>query len=100
MVLATGGGAFINDATRALILDKAHAIWLDANIDTLVDRVSRRNTRPMLVGRDPGDVLRELAAVRNPLYAMAHMRIESNNGPHDATVSAIMKALERGGAAA
>jgi shikimate kinase len=94
MVLATGGGAFINDETRALILDKATAIWLDARIETLVDRVSRRNHRPLLAGRDPRAVLSELAAVRNPVYAQAHMRIESNSSPHDLTVRTILKALE------
>jgi shikimate kinase len=93
MVLATGGGAFINDDTRTLILAQARAVWIDANVDTLVDRVSRRGHRPLLVGRDPKTVLRELAAVRNPLYALAPLRVESNNGPHDATVRTILEAL-------
>ena len=95
MVLATGGGAFIDPATRALILGAATAIWLDADIDVLVKRVSRHNTRPLLVGRDPGAVLRDLAAARNPVYALAPIRIASNAAPHDATVRAIVAALAK-----
>jgi shikimate kinase len=92
-VIATGGGAFINDDTRALILDQATAIWLDAPEDVLVARVRRRDTRPLLRGRNPAEVLRELAAVRNPIYALAPIRIASQHAPHEATVSAILKAL-------
>lgn len=95
-VIATGGGAFVNDATRALILSDALAIWLDADIDVLVERVRRRDTRPLLRGKDPASVLRELAAVRNPLYAQAHIRVPSNNAPHEATVRAILDAIGYG----
>ncbi len=97
-VIATGGGAFVNDATRALILAEALAVWLDADIDILVDRVGRRDTRPLLKGKDPRTVLRELAAVRNPLYAEAHVRVPSNNAPHDTTVRAILQAIGYGAA--
>ena len=92
-VVATGGGAFAQDETRALILERATAIWLDADISTLVDRVKRRDHRPLLKGKDAGTVLRELAAKRNPLYAQAHHRIESRAAPHDYTVNAILKVL-------
>jgi shikimate kinase len=92
-VVATGGGAFVNAETRALILERATAIWLDADIDTLVERVKRRGHRPLLKGRDPADVLRGLAAVRNPLYAEAHIHVESRAAPHDATVGAILAKL-------
>jgi shikimate kinase len=92
-VIATGGGAFMNAATRALILDKAIAIWLDADVDTLVARVKRRDTRPLLKGRDPRTVLTALAAERNPVYALAPIRIRSNAAPHQQTVRAILKAL-------
>jgi shikimate kinase len=94
-VIATGGGAFINDHTRALVLDQALAVWLDAEVEVLVDRVRRRDTRPLLRGRDPGEVLRDLAAVRNPLYALAHIRITSNHAPHETTVRAILEAIGR-----
>jgi len=92
-VIATGGGAFVNDETRALILTEALAIWLDASIDVLVERVRKRGHRPLLVGKDPANVLRELAAVRNPLYAQAPIRVPSNNVPHDMTVKAILEAI-------
>lgn len=97
-VIATGGGAFVNDATRALILSDALAVWLDADIDVLVERVSKRDTRPLLRGKNPAKVLRELAAVRNPLYAQAHFRVTSNNGPHEVTVRAILEAIGYGAA--
>ncbi len=92
-VIATGGGAFINDDTRQLILESALAIWLDANPAVLAERVARRDTRPLLRNRDPVEVLTELARVRNPIYAMAPIRISSHQAPHEATVNAILKAL-------
>jgi len=94
-VLATGGGAFVHDETRALILDKAIAVWLDADIATLVERVGRRSNRPLLAGRDAKTVLTELAAVRNPLYAQAQIHVASKPAPHDTTVNAIIAALAK-----
>ena len=95
LVLATGGGAFINDETRGLILRDALSIWLDADIPTLVDRVARRSHRPLLKDRDAGEVLRELAAARNPIYAEAHIRVSSASSPHEHTVRAILEALAK-----
>ncbi len=92
-VVATGGGAFMNDQTRALILERATAVWLDADIEVLVERVSRRDDRPLLRGRDPHETLAELAARRNPIYALAPIHVRSEPLPHDATVDAILKAL-------
>lgn len=92
-VVATGGGAFINAETRALIMDRACSIWLDADIAILVDRVSRRNHRPLLQGRDPKQVLTELGAVRNPIYAEANFHVRSDASPHNRTVDNILKAL-------
>jgi shikimate kinase len=89
-VIATGGGAFMNDATRALILARATAVWLDADIDTLAARVSRRDDRPLLRGKDAHVVLADLAAKRNPVYALAPIHVRSNAHPHDATVDAIV----------
>lgn len=94
-VIATGGGAFMNEETRTLILDRATAVWLEADIEVLVERVGRRATRPLLKGRNPRDVLRDLAKVRNPIYALAPIHIRSQPSPHDATVKAILKALSR-----
>lgn len=92
-VIATGGGAFMQDETRRLILDGATAIWLDADIDILVDRVGRRESRPLLKNRDPRTVLTELAAVRNPIYALAPIHVKSIAAPHEVAVDNIMEQL-------
>jgi shikimate kinase len=92
-VIATGGGAFMNEATRALVLEKATAVWIDADINVLADRVARRDNRPLLIGKDPRVVLRELAEIRNPFYALAPIHIRSKPSPHDAAVDDILKAL-------
>lgn len=92
-VIATGGGAFMNDETRALILQGTIAIWLDADLATLVERVSRRNTRPLLQNGDAGEVLARLAKTRNPIYAQAHIHVRSKDGPHHRTVHAILEEL-------
>ncbi len=92
-VIATGGGAFMNEATRALILSRATAIWLDADIDTLAARVARRDNRPLLRGKDARTTLGELAAVRNPVYALAPIHVKSQLHPHELTVDAIVGKL-------
>ena len=92
-VIATGGGAFMNEETRALILENATAIWLDADLDTLISRVSRRNTRPLLKNGDPAVILSDLAAKRNPIYAKAHIQVVGNDSPHEVTVEKIVEAL-------
>ena len=84
----------MQDDTRQLILDKATAIWLDADIDVLADRVGRRDGRPLLKGREPREVLAELAAIRNPVYALAPIHVRSEPLPHEATVDSIMRALK------
>ncbi|HCB75979.1 MAG TPA: shikimate kinase [Sphingomonas bacterium] len=94
-VIATGGGAFINDETRALILNSAVAIWLDAEPRVLASRVSRRDTRPLLRGRDPLQVLTDLAEKRNPFYALAPIHVTSYDAPHEATVNAILEKIEK-----
>lgn len=92
-VIATGGGAFINSDTRRLILEETIAVWLDASPAVLAERVKRRDTRPLLRNRDATEVLTELAAKRNPIYAEAPIRVSSHHAPHDATVRAILKAI-------
>lgn len=93
-VVATGGGAFMNDATRALILEQAVAVWIDADINILADRVGRRDNRPLLRGKDARQVLTELAAVRNPVYAAAPVHVRSEPAPHDTTVEMILEKLK------
>jgi len=92
-VIATGGGAFMNAETRALILSSATAIWLKADLETLVSRVARRDDRPLLHGRDARTVLSDLAAMRDPVYALAPIHITSHPTPHEATVEAIVREL-------
>lgn len=92
-VIATGGGAFINDETRKLIKQQCRSIWIDADLDVLVDRVSRRSHRPLLVGKDPKQVLTELSAKRTPIYEEADIHVRSDAGPHARTVNQILEAL-------
>ncbi len=93
-VIATGGGAFVDPETRALILAEGLAIWLDADINILVDRTAKRNTRPLLQTGDPRDVLTRLAEARKPFYQQAHIHISSNRSPHDVTVQSILCAMK------
>lgn len=93
-VIATGGGAFMNDATRAMILERATAVWLDADVNVLAERVARRaGTRPLLREGNPRETLARLAALRNPVYALAPVHIRSRPLPHEAMVDAIVEAL-------
>lgn len=92
-VVATGGGAFMNEATRELILSEAIAVWIDADLDVLAERVSRRDNRPLVKGKDARAVLGELAEKRNPVYALAPIHVWSKTSPHDATVDAILEKL-------
>lgn len=92
-VIATGGGAFVNDETRALLLDQAISVWLDADLDILAERVSRRDTRPLVRGDDPRAALAELAETRYPFYAQAPIKVQSDAGSHEATVDRIIASL-------
>ena len=93
-VLATGGGAFVQPDTRALIQHKGIAVWLDSDVATLVDRVSRKDTRPLLRDGDPAEILARLRAERLPAYAEAPIKVTSRAGPHGETVVRILKALD------
>jgi|SRR6185312_4366454 len=92
-VLATGGGAFMNPETRALIKANATSVWLRADMDVLLRRVGRRNDRPLLQQEDPRVVLERLAAERYPVYAEADITVESGDAAHQSTVDAIIAAL-------
>jgi len=93
-VIATGGGAFMNPETRSLILDRAIAIWLDADINILAERVGRKEGRPLLKDKDPREVLSALAAERNPFYALAPIHVQSASAPHEVMVDRIVEALK------
>jgi len=92
-VLATGGGAFMDPATRALIARRGVAVWLRADLDVLVARVARRNNRPLLQARDPRAVLTELIERRNPIYGEADVIIDSGEGPPELTTTRVIAAL-------
>jgi shikimate kinase len=92
-IIATGGGAFMNEVTRALILERCIGVWIDADIDVLAERVTRKDNRPLLKGRDPAEALRSLAEVRNPIYALAPVHVMSQPAPHDVTVDLILEKL-------
>ena len=93
-VLASGGGAFLHAKTREVLKEKAITVWLKADLDVLATRVARRDTRPLLRGKDPLDVLRTQAEARYPLYAEADVVVECGEGSHQAAVTAILAALE------
>lgn len=93
-VIATGGGAFVNDETRALILARCATIWLDGDIDALAARVGRRGHRPLLDGKDPRALLAALAETRGPIYALAHFRVRGDTGPPERIVDRILALLE------
>ncbi len=92
-VLATGGGAFVNDETRALILRKGVSVWLKADLDVLARRVARKNNRPLLAGKDAAQVLGELAEKRYPFYAQANVTVETGDTQHKAAVDAVIAAV-------
>ena len=92
-VIATGGGAVLNQQTRKLILERCIAIWLDADVETLAERVGRRDNRPLLKGKEPLPLLRDLAGARNPVYAEAQIHVRSHPAPHERTVDRIVEAL-------
>jgi len=92
-VIATGGGAFVDDETRAMILARCIAVWLDADVEVLAERVARRDTRPLLRHREPRALLEELAARRNAAYAEAQLRVRSDPAPHGRVVDRIVDAL-------
>lgn len=94
-VIATGGGAFVDPETRALILERAVAVWIDCDIDTLVERTARRNTRPLLRNGDPKQILTDLLEKRREFYAQAHIRVTSDNAPHKDTARSIIEAIDK-----
>jgi shikimate kinase / 3-dehydroquinate synthase len=93
LVLATGGGAFMNSATRDKIAACGVSIWLKPNFDVLLARVRKKSNRPLLKTADPEQTLRRLLEERSPTYALADFTIESLDGSHDSVVDAILRRL-------
>ena len=95
IVLATGGGAMMNPETRALLKAKADTVWLRADLAVIAERVARRDTRPLLRGKDPLEVLTALAEARYPIYGEADVTVDVGQGSHGQAVDAIHKNLRR-----
>jgi len=92
-ILATGGGSFMNDPTRKLIKEKAISVWLNADLETLVARVSRRTDRPMLEGPNQREVLEQLIAERYPTYADADIHVSTMDEPTNTTVDRVLQSM-------
>ncbi len=98
-VLATGGGAFIDPETSAAVKRQAISVWLQADLDILVERCARRGNRPLLARGDPRGILGRLLEERRPHYAKADIVVQSGTGPHEEVVDKIVDRLhERTGA--
>lgn len=95
-ILATGGGAFIQENTRELIRQNAVSIWLNAGFDVLLERVSRKKTRPLLEQGNKAEILKNLMDVRYPIYEKADIMVSSSTGAHSIVVNKVLKALESG----
>ena len=94
-VIATGGGAFVDPRTRELLNERAITVWLDAPVDVLAERTSRRDTRPCFANGDPKGTLERLSQERRPSYEEAHIHVKSGDGAHKDVVEAIVEALEK-----
>lgn len=93
MVLATGGGAYMNDETRRRIGERGISIWLRADHDTLMRRVRRRGHRPLLRNADPEGTMRRLMAERYPIYGLADVTVQSVDASHDKVTQDVIDAL-------
>lgn len=94
-ILATGGGAFMNDETRALISDKGTSLWLKADVEILIKRTTGRKHRPLLNQGNPIKTLRKLMQERYPVYEQADISIETFDEPMDRTVQRVIKLLKK-----
>jgi len=94
-VIATGGGVFVDPNTRRLLNEQGITVWLDAPVDVLAERTSRRDTRPLLKNGDPKGTLKRLAEIEREAYAEAHIHVKSGEGPHKDVVEAIIRKIEQ-----
>lgn len=92
-VLATGGGAFMNDETRARIQEHGISVWLKASLPLLMKRVAKRQDRPLLKADDPQTVMRNLMEKRYPVYGLADVMVESRDVQHGQMVNDVIRAL-------
>ncbi|HDZ72896.1 MAG TPA: shikimate kinase [Aurantimonas coralicida] len=94
-VIATGGGAYLHGETRAMLKRTAITVWLKADLETLMERVSRRSNRPLLQTDDPREVMRRLIDIRYPVYAEADITIGTRDVKRDIIAAEILEALDR-----
>jgi len=94
-VLATGGGAYMNDETRKTIAEYGVSVWLKADLKVLMERVVRRDHRPLLKTKDPDAVMKRLMDERYPVYSSSNITVRSRDVPHEVIVDEIMAALAR-----
>lgn len=93
-VLSTGGGAFMNETTRATICAKALSVWLKADIDILMERVSKKQTRPLLKDPDPRGVMQRLIDQRYPVYALADVTVETRDERKEVITEEVIAAID------
>ena len=94
-VIATGGGVYVDPRTREMLNQRAITVWLDAPVEILADRTSRRDTRAQLRQGDPKATLERLLTERRASYEQAHIHVKSGDGAHREVVEAIVEALEK-----
>ena len=93
VILATGGGAFMSEVTRANIKTNGLSVWLRADLDVLMERVGRRDHRPLLKTEDPRAVMQNLIDQRYPIYAQSDIIVESRDVAHEVIVHEILTAI-------
>ena len=93
IVLATGGGAFMDPSTRAAIRHRGTSIWLRAPMHVLLRRVALRRSRPLLANDNPADVLKHLMEVRSPIYAEADIVVDCGDDTPDQTTHRVASAF-------
>ncbi|MGJ8562716.1 MAG: shikimate kinase [Alphaproteobacteria bacterium] len=93
LILATGGGAFIPEETRLILNAHSTTVWLKGDFKTIMERVSRKNTRPLLQVPDPEAKMRELMDIRYPIYAEANLTVPIAKGTHMRTVNKVIRML-------
>lgn len=93
LVLSTGGGAFMNAQTRANVAEHGLSIWLRAELDLLMERVSKKQNRPLLKNPDPRSVMRKLMDDRYPVYALADVTVETRDAKREIITDEVMQAL-------
>jgi shikimate kinase len=93
-VLATGGGAFMNGDTRAAVREHAVSVWLKADLDTLMGRVTKKQNRPLLKTDDPRAVMEKLMAIRYPVYAEADITVQTREERREVIAEEVIAAVE------